>query len=90
MKYWFHDIGEVEEGKVLEVALDQPAIIRVMDEKNYDSYKNNQSYSCITSNVTVSPYKVKLPRTAHWFVVIDPDGRSGMIKSNIKVYQAKK
>ena len=89
MKFWFHDVGVIEQGKILEVTLDQPAHVRVMDKDNYAFFKNRQSYSSIVSNVTNSPYRVKLPRTAHWFVVIDRDGEPGAVTSSVKLYAPK-
>ena len=89
MKYWFHDIGVVDEGNILEVTLDKPAHVLIMDDANYEFFKNRQTYSSVVNKVTESPYKVKLPRSAHWFVVIDLDGKQGTVASSVKVYRAK-
>jgi len=89
MKYWFHDIGVIDQGHILEVTLDRPAHVRIMDDTNYENFKNRQTYTSVVSKVTDSPYKVKLPRSAHWFVVIDLDGKPGAVASSVKVYKTK-
>ena len=87
MKYWFHDVGIVEQGKIIEVTLDQAANIRIMDEDNYNNFKNRQSYSAIIYFITTSPFKIKLPRSAHWYVVVDPEDQPGSVVSSVKVYR---
>ena len=88
MKYWFHDIGNVEQGKILEIALDRTANVRIMDELNYENFKNRQSYSAIIYYVTSPQLRVKLPRTAHWYVVIDLEGQSGSVASTVKLFKS--
>jgi len=87
MKYWFHDIGDVEQGNIIEVTLDKAANVRVMDSDNYESFRNRRSYTAIIYYITSSPFKIKLPRSAHWYVVVDPEDQPGSVVSSVKVYR---
>ena len=85
MQYQYHDLKTVEKGKIIEVTLGFAANVRVMDSGNYSSYKAGRSHRFIGGHVTRSPYKVTVPHTAHWYVVVDLGGYAGKISSSVRV-----
>ena len=85
MKYWFSDMGDVEEGKLIEVAINRAANVRVVDKENFEKYKKLEQHEYIGGHVKFSPYKVKLPRTDHWFVVVDLGGKPGKVNASFTV-----
>ncbi len=85
MQYQFYDLGNVERGKIVEVTLGYAANVRIMDSSNYSNFKNGRRHQFIGGYVKKSPYKVTLPNSAHWYVVVDLGGYAGKVKSAVCV-----
>ncbi len=85
MQYQFYDLGNVERGKIVEVTLGYAANVRIMDSSNYSSFKKGRRHRFIGGFVKRSPYKVTLPNTSHWYVVVDLGGHSGKVSSSVRV-----
>jgi hypothetical protein len=85
MQYQYYDLGNVETGKIVEVTLGYAANVRIMDSSNYSNFKAGRRHRFIGGYVTRSPYKVTLPHSGHWYVVIDLGGYAGKIKSAVRV-----
>lgn len=85
MQYQFYDLGNVEQGKIVEVTLGYAANVRIMDSSNYSSFKNGRRHQFIGGYVKQSPYKVTLPHSSRWYVVVDLGGYAGKVKSAVRV-----
>lgn len=85
MQYQYYDLKNVERGRIIEISLKYAANVRVMDSSNYQKFKAGKRYQYIGGYVRNSPYKVTVPKTAHWYVVIDLGGYSGKIGSAVRV-----
>lgn len=85
MQYQYYDLGSVDQGKIIEVTLGYAANVRIMDSSNYSSYKSGRKHNFLGGYVKKSPYKVMIPHTGHWYVVIDLGGYAGKIKSGVRV-----
>ena len=87
MKYIFNDMGFQKEGLFVQVALGSPANIRIMDKENFDKFKKLEPHDFIGGYVKFTPYVVKLPRDAHWIVVVDLGGNEGKLSAAVSTYQ---
>ena len=85
MQYQLYNLGNVERGKIVEVTLGYAANVRIMDSTNYSSFKNGRAHHFIGGYVKRSPFKATLPRTAHWYVVVDLGGYAGRVSSSVRV-----
>ncbi len=85
MQYQYYDLGSVDKGNIVEVALGYAANVRIMDSSNYSSFKNGRQHRFIGGYVKQSPYKAVLPHSGHWYVVVDLGGYSGKVKSGVRV-----
>ena len=85
MQWQLYDLGSVSAGKIVEVILGYAANVRIMDSSNYSSFKAGRNARFIGGYVTRTPYKVTLPNSAHWYVVIDLGGYAGKVKSAVRV-----
>jgi len=83
--YQYYDLGNVERGKIVEVTLGYAANVRIMDSANYSNFKNGRRHQFIGGHVKRSPYKVTLPHSSHWYVVVDLGGYAGKVKSAVRV-----
>ena len=82
MQYIVYDLGEKKKDTVLEITLSLATEIRLVDKMNMDLMKNQQKYNCFNKLVNVSPYRVKIPETRRWYLLIEPQvGLKHAVKS---------
>jgi len=85
MQYQYHDLGNVEKGKIVEVTLGYAANVRIMDSSNYSSFKSGRQHRYIGGYVKRSPYKATIPNNGHWYVVVDLGGYAGKVSSAVRL-----
>ena len=86
MKYSFKE-GNFKKGDILSIIIDRKVNIYLMDNINFTRYKNNNSCEYYSSASNNSPYNITVPRTDHWFIVIDLGGGTGILTYSIKVFK---
>ncbi len=73
-----YDLGFVfisfGETKFVEVELSYIGYVRVMDDYNYEKYKNGEAYNYYGGRQISNPCRIKIPNSDHWHCVIDNDG----------------
>jgi hypothetical protein len=72
----------------IRVQLEQQCNVQVMDYTNYQRYKLGQKHDFIGGNVTKTPFLIKAPHFAHWYVVIDLGGAAGSLKAKVELIKA--
>jgi len=85
MKYLLYDLGQAEEGHLVEITLGYAVNVRIMNEENYNSFSGNKSHKFMGGYVERSPYRVMLPFDDHWFAVIEAGSFFSKIKSLVKI-----
>lgn len=86
MKYVVHQLGNVEKGNVVEVSLKgNAANVLLLDSSNYNNYKNGRRYRYYGGFVKKSPFKVTVPHSGKWFVVVNLGGLSGQVRSSVRI-----
>ncbi len=88
--YWFTDMGTLNAGSFIEVKMDLSANVRIMTADAFNDYKKKLEHKYIGGYVKFTPYTVKLPGTAHWFIVVDRGGKEGKVSATVSVYQSEK
>lgn len=82
-----YDLGWVfigyDELKIVEVTLNYSANVYLMDDSDFDDYMNCRRFSYYGGRPTQTPYKIKIPNSGHWHLVVDdgPDGLGGISSS---------
>jgi hypothetical protein len=71
--------------KVIQVNLSIQANLRLMDDKNYELYREGEKYAFHGGLATVSPANVKPPKAGEWHLCIDLGGKEGEIKATVNV-----
>lgn len=87
MDYLHYDFA-AGAGDVIEVTLDHAANVQLLDQANYDHYRNGRPFRYRGGYVKESPYLVKVPNAGQWHVVIDLGGASGRVKASARVVRA--
>ena len=81
-----YDLGfqvPIGETIIVEVTLNYSANVYLMEEDDYDKYKACENFSYYGGRATQSPYRLKIPHTGSWHLVIDngDDDMTGIIAS---------
>jgi len=86
MDYLHKDLGSRKKGEIVVVALRGDSMnVRLLDSTNLSLYKRGKQHRCYGGHVTKSPYKVAIPRSGHWHVVIDRGGLRGRVRASVSV-----
>lgn len=86
MKYTYKD-GNFKKGDILSISVDRKVNIYLMDNINFTRYKNNNDCEYYGGAATNSPYNITVPRTGHWYIVLDLGGGTGILNYSIKVFK---
>lgn len=82
MQFIVYNLDYQKKDSVVEVTLNAATNVKLMDAMNFDLYKNQQQHKFIGGYVTVSPYRMVIPKDGHWVVTIDT---SPNLKHSVKV-----
>ena len=86
MQYVIYDLGQHPKGSVVEIQLSSATNVRLMDKVNLDYMKNNREYNYYGGYVSSSPYRIAIPESRHWYVLID---LVGQLKHSVIVHPPK-
>ena len=85
MKFLYYDLGYIGSNKRVEVDIDAPANVILLDANNFSKYKRGQSFQYIGGHSQPGQVKLATNMSAHWYVVIDLGGRGGEVKANCQI-----
>lgn len=86
MKYSYEE-GNFRKDDILSIKIDRKVNIYLMDNSNFSRYKNNWNFEHYGGAANTSPYNIKVPRTGHWYIIIDLGGGTGILNYSIKVFR---
>ncbi len=66
---------------IVEIALDHPANVQLLDQANYDLYRRREPYKYYGGYATQSPFRIRPPQKGRWHVVVDLGGGAGTVKA---------
>lgn len=85
MQYIQHDLGNRKSGETVEVTLDNAANVRLLDNANFQAYRNGRRHRYQGGLARKSPIHLQIPRSGRWFVVVDMVGLRGQVKSSARI-----
>ena len=89
MRYLHEDLGHQQSGAVVHVSLrGNAANVLLLDSTNLGRYQRGQRYSYHGGQVKRSPFRVFVPRSGHWHVVVDLGGYAGNVSASVQVLPA--
>jgi hypothetical protein len=80
LKYEF-DAGPED---AIQVQLDKPANVRLMDRENFQKYQSGQQHKYYGGHATSSPVRLRPPHAGHWYVVVDLGGYVGTVRASVE------
>jgi len=86
MKFSYYDLGHRSSGEIVQITLSgNAANVFLVDSSNFNSYKGGRRYQYYGGHATRSPIKLQIPRSGHWYVVIDLGGYGGSVRHSVQV-----
>ena len=85
-KFIVNDLGHRERGEVVEVTLSgNAANVRLLDNSNYQAYKNGRRHTYRGGLAKRSPVRLPIPHSGRWYVTVDMQGLRGQTRSSVRV-----
>lgn len=69
------------------VTLDGQANVMLLDDSNFCSYRNGESFPYFGGWATRSPVRLSPPHHGHWHVVVDLGGYAGSVRAGIRIIE---
>lgn len=86
MKYAHYDLGQQAAGRIVEVTLSGSAAnVRLLDTSNFNAFRNGRQHRYHGGHATKSPVRMTIPRSGHWYVVVDLGGYRGQVRSSVRM-----
>lgn len=67
----------------LEITVDRPANVLLMDDANYKKYCADQEHACFGGFAEKSPVRLKPYRPGRWHVAVDAGRSGGHLKASV-------
>lgn len=83
-----HEIYDLEAGDAVEVTLDAPANVQLMDDENYANYIGGHEFRYHGGHVKETTFRVQPPDPGQWHLVIDLGGGAGRIRAAAQIVTA--
>jgi hypothetical protein len=82
---FLHQEFDLDAGDIVEVMLDNPANVQLLDPENYDAYRNGRTFDYYGGYVKVSPFQIRAPRAGRWHLVVDLGGDVGRVRASARL-----
>ncbi|OWK40241.1 DUF1883 domain-containing protein [Fimbriiglobus ruber] len=83
MNYLHKDL-HLSEGEVVEVVLDHPANVQLLDAPNFEQYKQGKPFRYFGGYSKESPVRLTAPSAGQWHIVIDLGGGAGSVRATLR------
>lgn len=85
---YLHQRVSLADGEVVEVGLNGPANVQLLDPDNFAAYQAGRPFRYYGGHITESTYRVTAPHPGEWHVVVDLGGGPGAVRAVVRVYPA--
>jgi hypothetical protein len=85
LQFIHNDLGQRKAGEIVEVTLTSGANVRLMNNYDFNNYKNGRRHRYIGGLATKSPFRLQIPNSGHWHVAIDMQGLRGSTKASVRI-----
>ena len=85
-RYSHYDLQRQPAGTIVEVSLSAINNVRLIDEQNFNLFRQFQPHKYAGGLVKTTPVRLTVPADGHWHVVVDMDGLPALADSSVKTY----
>lgn len=72
-------------GNIVEVTLDGQANVRLLDSTNFSRFQHGQQHQYRGGLALKSPFRLAVPSSGHWHIVVDLGGYAGRVSASVRV-----
>jgi Domain of unknown function (DUF1883) len=84
---FLHQEFDLQAGDIVEVSLDAPANVMLLDPTNFSNYQEGLSYRYHGGHAETSPVRLLPPRSGSWHVVVNLGGYPGSVRAVVRVFR---
>ena len=85
MNYLTFDLGVIGPDDLIEVSLDHPANVQLLDPSNLAAYKEGRPFKYHGGHAKVTPFRLRPPYQGQWYLVVDLGGGPGTVRASVRV-----
>lgn len=85
---YLHKDFDLADGDVVEVTLDHPANVQLLDAANFELYRRGKPYRYHGGHAQESPARLSAPSPGRWHLVVDLGGGVGTVRAAVRVLSA--
>jgi hypothetical protein len=82
---YLHREFDLSPSDVVEVTLDGPANVMLLDQSNFENYRNGRQFHYHGGLAKSSPVRIKPPNSGHWHLAVDLGGNAGRVRAAVAV-----
>lgn len=82
---FLHYQVSLSSNSAVRVTLDKQANVRLLDNNNFQKYRNGQEHRYFGGRAERSPMVISAPHAGNWHVVIDLGGYGGSVRASVSV-----
>ncbi len=84
MNFTHYKLGRQQRGNSFEITLTSGANVRLMDDSNFNAFKQGRQHRYHGGLISRSPYRVTIPSAGSWHVTVDVAGLRNGTRSTIR------
>lgn len=84
---YLHQQLDLSSDDVVEVTLDHPANVMLLDPDNFDAYQNRRAFRYHGGYAKTSPFRLTSPHPGNWHLVVDLGGGPGTVRASVAVHK---
>ena len=84
---FLHEELRLNPGDIVEVTIDAPANVMLMDSTNFTSYQSGISTHYYGGYADKSPVRLATPHSGKWHVIVNLGGYPGRVRAGVRVLQ---
>lgn len=82
---YLHQEFDAGPDDIVEVTLDHPANVLLLNTPNYHDYRAGRPYRYYGGHFKISPVRLRPPRDGRWHLVVDLGGMAGAVRAAVRV-----
>jgi hypothetical protein len=84
---FLHQEFDLQAGDIVEVTLNAPANVMLLDPANFSNYEVGLSYRYHGGHAETSPVQLTAARSGIWHVVVNLGGYPGSVEAVVRIYR---
>lgn len=84
---YLHQPLNLSADDVVEVTLDHPANVMLLDPYNYEAYRDRRAFRYQGGYIKTGLFRLRPPHPGPWHLVVDLGGGPGTVRASVAVHQ---